>query len=650
MNTDLTRLVEWKAIQHNLEKAIKGKTPGWITIVQNEIRGRCNPANNPKGINQFAMRSLTEETKWVVIKEAVIGRVVSIEQNIVQIAHWKEEANSGVLKKCDGCKINKDRNKKKKKGCIIYMHKRNMAQILVNKDKRLRMDYKELVKALPHRGNGEIILREPFISHDMRKSYEISEHFNKVNKGTKILLEKYGEHIYITNENWPSIQKALLSTIAMLAVVMPNAAKINIKTDIKEMKQIVRTLTKDAKAKYEDLYKYKLWAQYMGARAICLAKRTKFDINLKDKMEAMKDNAQRLTIEIDYQNWVPNLMAVQLNRINICHGVRRLVRYICNAKILIQFYRQNWIQELNVGHKVNWELTYDYINWGCKPTTRHTSMQTSVLKAFKALDDEVYWLWCTGNEVKWSDIVEKVLNEIEKKHKKQFENKKAYVKHFVEMYGSGSELTLPNRIIKGSFIKDRRGTNPKLMYAIKHGINPKEFSIITEAEKNRWTTGCFHRDLERDICFYHGGIERKEDSKKYCKFLTDQKRLVGEELLRHSILKSGLSTACLNDLIEEWKKIYAQFIQIFFEEKVLLILHVNVPPIPSKPRSPISILSKDSKKRQQHIIKMVLEHFSYLILKHSFKNNCFDFNKSVLCPLCNKNYKKENIRNYIEGE
>ncbi|CAG8824493.1 43375_t:CDS:2, partial [Gigaspora margarita] len=105
--------------------------------------------------------------------------------------------------------------------------------------------------------------------------------------------------------------------------------------------------------------------------------------------------------------------------------------------------------------------------------------------------------------------------------------------------------------------------NRLYQYAIEHGINPKEFSIIIEVEKNRWTTGCFCGDLERDICFYRGGIERKEDPRKYRKLLTDRKRLVGEELLRRSILRSGLSTAWLDNLIEEWEKTYNQFIQIF---------------------------------------------------------------------------------------
>ncbi|CAG8474693.1 8691_t:CDS:1 [Ambispora leptoticha] len=98
--------------------------------------------------------------------------------------------------------------------------------------------------------------------------------------------------------------------------------------------------------------------------------------------------------------------------------------------------------------------------------------------------------------------------------------------------------------------------NHLYQYTIEHGINPKEFSIITEAEKNRWAMGCFRGDLKRDIRFYRGGIERKEDPRKYCKFLIDQDRLIGEELLRHSILKSGLSTIWLDDLMKEWEEIH----------------------------------------------------------------------------------------------
>ncbi|CAG8657859.1 11482_t:CDS:10, partial [Ambispora leptoticha] len=80
-------------------------------------------------------------------------------------------------------------------------------------------------------------------------------------------------------------------------------------------------------------------------------------------------------------------------------------------------------------------------------------------------------------------------------------------------------------------------TNPNKMeclyqYAVEHGLDPKNFSVITKAEKDRWTMGCFRDDLERDICCYQGGIKRKEDSRKYHKFLTDRDRLIGEELLR----------------------------------------------------------------------------------------------------------------------
>ncbi|CAG8693573.1 16345_t:CDS:2 [Cetraspora pellucida] len=78
---------------------------------------------------------------------------------------------------------------------------------------------------------------------------------------------------------------------------------------------------------------------------------------------------------------------------------------------------------------------------------------------------------------------------------------------------------------------------------IQYKIDSKKFSVITEAKKNRWTIRCFRRDLKRDIHFYYGGIESKNDPKKYHEFLTDQKRLVSEELLCHSMVKSSLSTA-----------------------------------------------------------------------------------------------------------
>lgn len=44
----------------------------------------------------------------------------------------------------------------------------------------------------------------------------------------------------------------------------------------------------------------------------------------------------------------------------------------------------------------------------------------------------------------------------------------------------------------------------------------------------------------RDIGFYRGAIERKEDPRKYYTFLTDHERLIDEELLRHGILESRL--------------------------------------------------------------------------------------------------------------
>ncbi|CAG8683451.1 17087_t:CDS:2 [Acaulospora colombiana] len=101
--------------------------------------------------------------------------------------------------------------------------------------------------------------------------------------------------------------------------------------------------------------------------------------------------------------------------------------------------------------------------------------------------------------------------------------------------------------------------NRLYQYAIEHGINPKEFSTITEAEKIR---------------------------------------LVGEELLLQGIQKSGLSTAWLDDLMEEWEKSMLNSLQISFKEKTLFVSQVNIQSKPSERQFPISVLPKDPKERQ----------------------------------------------------
>jgi hypothetical protein len=71
-----------------------------------------------------------------------------------------------------------------------------------------------------------------------------------------------------------------------------------------------------------------------------------------------------------------------------------------------------------------------------------------------------------------------------------------------------------------------------------------KFSIVTEAKKQA-ECGC--GDLERDIGFYRGAVERN-DPRKYNEFLTDRDRLIGEELMRRGILESRLSTTWLEIL------------------------------------------------------------------------------------------------------
>ena len=123
--------------------------------------------------------------------------------------------------------------------------------------------------------------------------------------------------------------------------------------------------------------------------------------------------------------------------------------------------------------------------------------------------------------------------------------------------------------------------------------------------------------------------------------LTDKIRLI---LYRAYTEETGLDPWIKSEVSESSQ------IEKDAEKKTLFVPRVNVQSTPSKRQFPISVLPKDPEERQQHVIEMVLERFPDLTLKHSFKySNYFDFNRSVLCPICNKNHKKENIRNHIEG-
>ncbi|CAB4473477.1 unnamed protein product [Rhizophagus irregularis] len=185
-------------------------------------------------------------------------------------------------------------------------------------------------------------------------------------------------------------------------------------------------------------------------------------------------------------------------------------------------------------------------------------------------------------------------------------------------------------------------------YAVKHGLDPEKFSIITEAEKKRWTYACLRGILERDMNFYRGGIKRKEDPRKYYTFLTDRERLIGEELLRRDILKSGLSTEWLDNLMKEWEKIHTQFIQVFAQESSSpkkMDDKVEVVPPFSQPNSPIH--------DQAYFRNKVLKLYPDIHLHRNGNAGTNDIyrcrTKSSLCPSCGTNHE-ENIVGYYRNE
>ena len=75
--------------------------------------------------------------------------------------------------------------------------------------------------------------------------------------------------------------------------------------------------------------------------------------------------------------------------------------------------------------------------------------------------------------------------------------------------------------------------------------------------------------MENDKKLYRKVIERKRndplmiDPKKYYPFLTDRDRLIGEELMRRSMIERHFKTGWFDDIIKKWKDTHAQFIEIF---------------------------------------------------------------------------------------
>ncbi|CAB4445099.1 unnamed protein product [Rhizophagus irregularis] len=81
------------------------------------------------------------------------------------------------------------------------------------------------------------------------------------------------------------------------------------------------------------------------------------------------------------------------------------------------------------------------------------------------------------------------------------------------------------------------------------------------------------------------------------------------------------------------------------------VYHLCLPPV-NKPSLQISILPEDPEEKRKHIIRLVLERFSYLFLRESDeRGGRFNLNSSVLYPMIyNRDHKEKIIGNNIKGE
>ncbi|RHZ87881.1 hypothetical protein Glove_29g91 [Diversispora epigaea] len=73
------------------------------------------------------------------------------------------------------------------------------------------------------------------------------------------------------------------------------------------------------------------------------------------------------------------------------------------------------------------------------------------------------------------------------------------------------------------------------------------------------------------------------------------------------------------------------------------------PSCENKTRPPISVLPEDPEEKQKHVIKMALEQIPSLSLKYSNEYGDY-FTCLEICPICNRDHKKENIKDNVKGD
>src|SRR5205085_11967112 len=134
----------------------------------------------------------------------------------------------------------------------------------------------------------------------------------------------------------------------------------------------------------QQLYQHNYWALIIGLKTMITTKEVGISITFDKNLS---HNHQNLTVhktELHCHKFLHGSFIPMISNQIITHNTRRFLRHLINARNLIHWYSQNRIASLAISqYTINWQWTYNYLNYESRPLARSTDIAASKLRAFK---------------------------------------------------------------------------------------------------------------------------------------------------------------------------------------------------------------------------------------------------------------------------
>ncbi|CAG8467651.1 107_t:CDS:2 [Gigaspora rosea] len=393
----------------------------------------ANPSCTLTEPNSFTHRKWKEgDTRWVYIEHNLFGKIKTHTQHTVTVAHWKQYNNQ--LKYCTGCQLSKNKNK-------VYVTsfvpnpKITPGLILPGKlkfDQDLTKLFPEITDTLWDLHQSIKVLRSIKARLTMNTTND-----NKSNPIATWTIEDTLYTLSTREKTWPSIMKAALTAVITLSIVIPQKTELVLETDIMYIKQVVDN--------------------YVNKNIQSMQIIDRHDLANHIRCILVITNSQELLQDVH---------VLQLQNESIPYNLKTVVKHAFQAAEYSEWYCQNRVMQMNDKGIIDWQKTYDYINYDYRPMTRYTHAAKSKLKTFqikiltnelphllnlhhrapanypnptcpsctKKVEDEKHWLRCKANIIKLSTIIEEVLDENSKKKKFTKAQTKKYIEEFERNY------------------------------------------------------------------------------------------------------------------------------------------------------------------------------------------------------------------------